>query len=145
MSSLSQVLVVSLNNSKYGIETEDIEHILRVPEITKVPLTPKKLRGICSLEGGIVTVYDCKNLVSSDNSLVDIENYKSRMLTIRNQDTMFSLLVDEVVDNITPDPSSIETTDSSEDDPIVSLIKTDDDIIQILSIEKLIFLDINIY
>ena len=61
MSALEQVLVVSLNGSKYAIETDNIEHILRVPEITEVPLTPKLLRGICSLEGGIVTVFDGKN------------------------------------------------------------------------------------
>ncbi|MCV6606882.1 MAG: chemotaxis protein CheW [Campylobacterales bacterium] len=137
MSALSQVLVVSLNDSKYGIETDDIEHILRVPEITNVPLSPKVLRGICSLEGGIVTVYDGKNLIDKENDPVDVENYKSRMLTIRNQESLFSILVDEVVDNITPDPNTIEDTDSEGDDPIVSLIKTEDEIIQVLSIEKL--------
>ncbi len=138
MSALSQVLVVSLNNSKYGIETEDIEHILRIPEITKIPLAPKVLRGICSLEGGIITVFDGKSLIDRDNTPVDVKNYRSRMLTIRNKESLFSILVDEVVDNITPKAESIEKTDRGAKDPVVSLIKTDKEIIQVLSIEKLV-------
>lgn len=137
MSALEQVLVISLNGSKYAIETDHIQHILRVPEITDVPLTPPVLRGICSLEGGIITVFDGKKLIDSDSDVVDIEEYKSRMLTMRSQNDNFSILVDEVVDNISPEPGSIEESESSEDDPVEMLIKTEDEIIQVLSVEKL--------
>ena len=126
-----EILVISQDGVKYAIETKHINQILRVPEITKIVLTPKSILGISAVSGDIATVISVNCLLG--NSISEA-NDKNRVLSLDG--SSFSLYVEEVIDSIEVDSKDVERIEDSED-AIVAIIKTEDEIIQLISLELL--------
>ncbi len=133
MKQIQKVLIFKINDNQYAIDSDSVIQILRVPEITKVPLTTNSLRGLCSIEGHIIPAFDVKEMIFNSNDLIDINNFKTRVLTIKYNDTQIALIVEEVVQNI--DVSEVEYNE--QETAVIGVVKNKDEIIQILSIEKL--------
>ncbi|NWF65931.1 MAG: chemotaxis protein CheW [Campylobacterales bacterium] len=136
MDKLEQVLIFKVDECLYCVDSSQIVQILRVPQLTAIPFTPKCLRGLCSIEGQIVPAFDVENLIIK-NKNVDLNNYKSRVLTIKNEEQNIAFIVQEVVSNVSVEDREIEYDNNSED-CIIGVIKLDEDIVQIVSIDKLI-------
>ena len=60
---IEEILIVRHNGNFYGINTDAIEHILRVLDITPLPFSPKEVRGFCSVEWSILKVFDLSRLL----------------------------------------------------------------------------------
>ncbi len=134
---IEEVLIIKEQGCFYGINTDEVEQILRVQDITPMAMTPESIRGICSIEGAILTSLDFSYLLDPQQERVDIDAFKARQVTINTQKHRFSLLVSEVINSVEVDESSVEYVEDS-DDVIVALLKHQDDIIQIISVERLI-------
>jgi len=134
---IEEVLIIKEQGCFYGINTDEVEQILRVQDITPMAMTPESIRGICSIEGAILTSLDFSYLLDPTQALVDIEAFKARQVTINTQAHRFSLLVSEVINSVEVDESSVEYVEDT-DDVIVALLKHQDEIIQIISVERLI-------
>lgn len=133
---IEEVLIIKEQDCYYGINTDEVEQILRVQGLTPMAMTPKTIRGLCSIEGSIVCALDFSILLDGRKKEVDIKSFKARQVTINTADSHFSLFVSEVINSVEVDQSKIEYVES--DDIIIALLKHEDDIIQIISIEKLI-------
>ncbi len=134
---IEEVLIIKEQGCYYGVNTEEVEQILRVQNITPMAMTPTAIRGLCSIEGSIVCTLDFSYLLDKKSDLVDTEAFKARQITIRAEKYNFSLLVSEVINSVEVDQSKMEYVEDQED-AIVALLKYNDDIIQIVSIETLI-------
>jgi purine-binding chemotaxis protein CheW len=111
--------------------------ILRVPLLTKVPMTADSIRGFCPINGNVVTVLDSLSLLTKGNSKIDATSEQARILTIRIKDIVIALMVQEVIENLAVTEDNIEFSEASKDDPVVAIMKASDDIVQVLSIERL--------
>ncbi len=134
---IQEILIIKELGCYYGVNTEEVEQILRVQDLTPMAMTPKAIRGLCSIEGSIVCTLDFSYLLDEKKPLVNEAAFKARQVTIQGKNYHFSLLVSEVINSVEVDQSKMEYVDDKED-PIVALYKYEDEIIQVVSIATLI-------
>lgn len=132
---IQEILIIKNASESYGIPTECINQISRVPSITELPLRPKGTRGLCAVGGNIVTLLDLNLLL--DMAEVDLGNEGSRLLSLNDELSSSALLVSKVYNTLNIDESNIEYMDK-ENDPVIAIYKHEDSLIQILSLEILI-------
>ena len=138
---IQEILIIKNGRENYGISTEDINQISRVPMLMQLPLRPKGVRGLCSISGSIVSTLDLNLLL--DMPCVDYDAYKSRLLSLNNRHSSNALLVSEVYNTVEINQENIEYVDN-EDDPIVAIYKYQDSLVQVLSLDILIAQVVNV-
>jgi len=134
---IEEVLIIKEQGCYYGVNTEEVEQILRVQDLTPMAMTPKAIRGLCSIEGSIICTLDFSYLLDRQADYVDESAFKARQVTIQGEKYHFSLLVSEVINSVEVDQSNVEYVDDN-NDAIIALFKYEDEIIQIVSISTLI-------
>jgi len=55
-----QMVVTSLSNEEYGIPIMQVQEIIKIPEITRIPNMPDFIEGVINLRGKIVPVIDLR-------------------------------------------------------------------------------------
>jgi purine-binding chemotaxis protein CheW len=83
---------------QYAINLMDIKEIIKPREITEVPHAPDFVRGIISLRGVIVPVFDMRVRVGFEKTAPD---GKERIVIVKKKDGCCGLLVDEVFQVVT--------------------------------------------
>jgi purine-binding chemotaxis protein CheW len=132
---IDEILIIKNDNIYYGISTEYIDQILRVPAITSVVLTSNSILGLSSVSGKIVTVYDTNLILGLE--AVDITCEQARLLSLVDVSQDVALVVKEVTDAVQIDPEMIEEIQDS-GDGVIALYKYKDCIVQILDISQLL-------
>ena len=132
---IQEILIIKNGAENYGISTEDINQISRVPSLMELPLRPYGTRGLCGIAGNIVSMIDLNLLL--DMPEVDLKNDKSRLLSLNDEYSSNALLVNEVFNTVDIDEANIEYLDK-QDDAVVAIYKYDDYLIQVISLEILI-------
>ena len=79
---IEEILIIKNGSESYGISTEDISQISRVPLLMPLPLRPSGVRGLCAVSGSILTMVDMNLLL--DMNEVDYDNDKSRLIPCDN-------------------------------------------------------------
>ncbi len=132
---IQEILIVRGGTVSFGIPTCRIGQILRVPEITPLALSPREIHGMCAVGGNITSVIDLHLLLGMER--VDPASAQSRILTLGEPYEASALIVSEVVESIQVDPERIEYLSGS-DDPIIAIYARDEELIQILDVERLV-------
>ena len=132
------ILSVKIADELFAFNGEDIEQILRVPDITPMPLTCKGIKGVSSVSGRTITIVDMANILGCGN--VDHEKTDARVLTVNCSGVEYGILVDEVLEMESIDTDNYEVS-KKDDVKISGLYKKSDKIYQIIdtcvSIESL--------
>ncbi|PHS58254.1 MAG: chemotaxis protein CheW [Sulfurimonas sp.] len=131
---IEEILIIKNGTDSYGISTEDINQISRVPTLMPLPLRPSGTRGLCGVAGNIVSMVDVNLLLNMPE--VDLEATKSRLLILSGHHSSNSLLVSEVYNTVNVNEKNIEYIDKK-DDPVIAIYKYKDDLIQVLSLDIL--------
>jgi len=132
---IEEILIIKNGVESYGISTEDINQISRVPSLMPLPLRPNAARGLCGLGGNILSMVDINLLL--DMPKVDLDSQTSRLLTLNGKHSSNALLVSEVYNTVDIHEHNIEYIDK-EDDPVIAIYKYKDTLVQVLSIDTLI-------
>lgn len=132
---IEEILIIKNGAESYGISTEDINQISRVPSIMPLPLRPNGTRGLCGVGGNILSMVDVNLLL--DLPKVDLDAQASRLLTLNGKHSSNSLLVSEVYNTVDIRENNIEYVDK-EDDPVIAIYKYKDSLVQVLSLDILI-------
>ena len=135
MMRVEEILIIKHDDISYGIETGDVEQIMRVPELTPMALSPDEVSGLCAVGGNIATAMDINVLLGVGS--VDRSSSSSRLLTLTDEFSHIAFLVSEVVDTVAVESHRIEYIDDS-DDAVCAIYKNDDDIVQVLDINRMI-------
>ncbi len=125
----NNILSVKIGKELFAFDGEDIEQILRVPDITTMPLTCEAIRGVASISGRTVTVVDMATILGNGN--VDVKQTDARILTVKCDEVEYGILVDEVLEMESVDNTNYEESDK-EDIKISGLYKEDEKIIQVI-------------
>lgn len=131
---IKEILIIKNGSENYGVSTEDINQISRVPMLMPLPLRPVGVRGLCAVSGNIVTMIDMNLLLEVQE--VDFESDKSRLLSLNGKHSSNTLLVSEVYNTVEIDQNNIEYIEK-ENDPTVAIYKLEDKLIQIISLDIL--------
>ncbi|EDZ61255.1 protein containing CheW-like domain [Sulfurimonas gotlandica GD1] len=132
---IQEILIIKNSQENYGISTEDINQISRVPLLMDLPLRPYGTRGLCGVGGNIVSIVDVNLLL--DLPEVDLKAQNSRLLSLNGDLSSNALLVSEVYNTVDIEEANIEYIDNA-NDPIIAIYKYKDYLVQIISLETLI-------
>jgi purine-binding chemotaxis protein CheW len=131
---IEEILIIKNGSESYGISTEDINQISRVPSLMPLPLRPYGTRGLCRVGGNIVTMVDINLLL--DMPSVDLENSDTRLITLNGVHSSNAILVSEVYNTVNIDENNIEYL-NKDDDPIIAIYKYNNSLVQIISLDIL--------
>jgi len=132
---IHEILIIKNGVESYGIPTENINQISRVPLLMPLPLRPKSVRGLCAVSGNIVSLLDFNSLLGMKE--VDYNDNKSRLLSLNHEHSSNALLVSEVYDTVVINQDNVEYL-NQENNPVMGVYKYEDMLIQIMSLDVLV-------
>ncbi len=101
----NQLIIFTLESENYGFPIENVQEIIRIAAITRVPHTPAFLRGVINLRGNVIPVIDLKlRLGLGFSEFGDA----SRIIVVSHGGLVGGFIVDSVSEVLTIDSSNIE-------------------------------------
>lgn len=115
-----QYIVIRLGQEQYGIDIRNIDNIVRMQSITRVPKMPVFLKGVINLRGEVIPVISMR--LKMDLPADEITK-KTRIIVIKlEQEGNVGFIVDEVKEVVTLTGSEIEKITYNAKDEKASLI-----------------------
>ncbi len=92
-----QLVVFTLNDEYYGVNIEDVNTIIRPPDLTFVPHAPAYIKGVINLRGFIVPVVSLRVRFG----LPDCEMTKgTRIVVVEHESMLIGMEVDAVTETL---------------------------------------------
>ena len=104
--SVVELLTFTLAREEYAFRVEDLEEIVRIQRITKIPKSEAYLLGITSLRGKIIPVIDMKKILSLDGRTGE-DVSKQKIAILKGPKGPIGAMIDRVVGVIRPSVSQI--------------------------------------
>jgi len=92
-----QLVCFKLAGEEYAVNITSVQEVIRVPAITPVPQMPDFVLGVSNIRGTIVPVCDLRKLFRLPQKP---GNGLAKILILEAGRARFSIIVDEVLDNI---------------------------------------------
>jgi purine-binding chemotaxis protein CheW len=100
-----KVIVFRLQSEEYGVEVQQVKSIERLDHITRIPKTPKFVRGVINLRGVVTPIIDLRERFDLEQT----ENTEgSRIIVVAVNDLEVGLIVDSANDVIDIPLNAIE-------------------------------------
>lgn len=100
-----QIIVFSLGDEEYGINTLYTKEIIRIPQVTKIPAMPDFIKGIINLRGHVIPVIDLKIKFGFPPSEIDVDH---RILILDLEGMDLGIIVDNVSEVVTIGTQEVE-------------------------------------
>lgn len=101
-----QYIVVKLGDEKYGIDISNVDNIVRMQRITRVPKSQPYYVGVINLRGEVVPIMSLRKRFDLED---DVYESATRIIIIRMEDqSMIGFIVDEVQEVVNLDPRTVE-------------------------------------
>ena len=134
-----QLVVFELADEFYGVDIANVDGIVKMQAITRVPHSPSFVEGVTNLRGEILPVIDLRKRF-------DLEAYKanteSRIINIAIEDMKIGMIVDSVSEVLTIQDSMIEETPrivtSVDSAFIIGIAKLGDRLIILLDLSRIL-------
>ena len=134
-----QYLTFDIDNEAYGIAIAIIKEIIKVCDITKVPLTPSYVKGIINLRGDIITIVDIRTRFQKEEKPYDD---LTCIVVIEFGKLLLGLIVDNVREVKYIKESDVKNPPSAKlsytNQYIKNIGKVDDEVILLLDLDKLL-------
>lgn len=135
----SQLCGFKIMDGQYAIPVLEVQEVVKPQKVTAVPLGPEYVDGLINLRGQIVTAINLRVLFG----LPRRENNDEYMnIIVRWGDSLYSLVVDEIMDVMDIENTSFEDTPDTIDDKLKKYIrgvfKLEDNLLTLLSLEKIL-------
>ena len=125
-----QLVVFSLGDEEYALPIADVHEIIRYTEPRSVASSVDWVRGVISLRGKIVPVYDLASRLGCSPG-EDVAEQKIVIVEAAAQ--LAGVVVDDVAEVITVENDQLERVPSADEAAIDSIVKLDDRLIVLLS------------
>jgi purine-binding chemotaxis protein CheW len=135
MNNIEQVLLFSVADNLYCIDSSDVDQILRVPDVTQIPMAPQIVRGMSSVKGSMVTIIDTRFLLNKDK-FIPMDSQKSRIITLNMDGVFIALLVEEIKSNVILDEENIEHK-SGDTELVCGILNIGKNLVHLIDTEKL--------
>ncbi|MCP4912054.1 MAG: chemotaxis protein CheW [Oligoflexia bacterium] len=140
---VNQLCGFKIGSGHYAVEVLDVQEVVKPQNVTPVPLAPDYIDGLINLRGQIVTAINIRRLFGLEESNSD--DYMN--IIVSSGENLYSLVVDEIMDVMDIENSRFEDTPDTIDEKISNFIngvyKLDDKLITLLSLEKILSLEMN--
>ncbi|PLX99308.1 MAG: chemotaxis protein CheW [Desulfuromonas sp.] len=112
---VQQWLTFALANEEYALTIDSVSEIIKPREVTDIPRVPDFIKGIISLRGIIVPVFDLNRRLNLDQTEV---SSSSRIIVCQNNERLAGFIVDRInqvvnvpLANIEPPPTVLSGLD----------------------------------
>ena len=137
---LLQLVIFQLGGEEFGVEIMQVQEIIRMPDITRIPQSPEYMEGVINLRGKIIVVinldtrFDLHSKERDDNS---------RIVIVEVGDNVVGMVVDSVSEvlrlstsNVEPAPEIISSKIRA--DYLKGVGKLDDRLLILLDLERVL-------
>ncbi|MBO4749853.1 MAG: chemotaxis protein CheW [Lachnospiraceae bacterium] len=101
-------IVIRLGNEQYGIDIHNVDNIVRMQKITRIPRMPKYLVGIINLRGEVLPVMSLCLKMGLEK---DVYEKKTRIIVVKTeQEGSIGVIVDEVREVVTLEDTQVDNT-----------------------------------
>lgn len=130
-----QVVVFKLNDEQFAVETSKVQSINDMMEITRVPKSPKYIKGLINLRGNVISLLDINLLLE----VKVIEGKQENIIILEIEDELVGVNVDQVQEVLDIDDSIIEKIDDGKKNKYLKgVINFKDRIVTLIDVDKLI-------
>jgi purine-binding chemotaxis protein CheW len=137
-----QVVVFILDKNYYGVHILQVQEIIKMTEVTKLPNTPDFIEGIVNLRGKIVPIMDLRKRFGLQEAAT---NENSKILILKLEEVQFGIIVDEISEVEKVPVSLIENppkvVSGVRGEFISGIAKNNDRLLILLDIEKILTLE----
>lgn len=101
-----QYIVIRLGNEQYGIDIRNIDNIVRMQQITRIPKMPAFLKGVINMRGEVIPVISMRRKMGLED---DVITKSTRIIVLKlEQEGNVGFIVDEVKEVVTLSSREIE-------------------------------------
>jgi purine-binding chemotaxis protein CheW len=134
----NQLCGFKIGNGHYAVSVLEVQEVIKPQLLTPVPLAPDYVKGLINLRGQIVTAISLRTLFGLDE--IDREDYMN--IIVRSGDSLYSLVVDEIMDVIDVEKETYEPTPETLEEKIKKFIggvyKLEKKLLILLDLEKVL-------
>lgn len=138
---LSQLCGFKIGNGYYAISVLEVQEVIKPHALTRVPSAPEYVRGLINLRGQIVTAISLRSLFGLKDEYGD--DYMN--IIVRFGESLYSLMVDEILDVIDVEEETFEKTPDTLDQKLRRFIngvyKLNNKLLILLDLEKILNVD----
>lgn len=124
-----QLVVFSLGDEEYALPITQVHEIIRYTEPRTVASDLDWVRGVISLRGKIVPVYDLASRLGVASELKE----SAKIVIVETTTDMAGVIVDDVEEVLTVDDGQIEDVPAAGDESIEAIAKIDDRLVILLN------------
>lgn len=133
---LRELLAFELAGSPYAIPVERVREIVRVREVTRVPLVPEWVRGVVTLRGEVVQVIDLRMRLGLP---VGPPDRRSRIIVLHgDDDRVTGVLVDSVREVLRVDEEAFSPSGEGEVGAVTELCLQDGEFVSIIDVDRVL-------
>ena len=88
-----QFVSFTVDKEEYGVHIEDVQEVVRMPEITHLPQTDSFIKGVINLRGNIIPVIDMRERFRMQSCDY---NETTRVIVVSIEDKLVGMIVDTV-------------------------------------------------
>jgi purine-binding chemotaxis protein CheW len=125
-----QLVVFNLGEEEYALPISDVHEIIRYTEPRSVASSIGWIRGVISLRGKIVPVYDLAARLGDDRA-PDAAQQK-KIVIVETDERMAGIVVDDVSEVLTLATDQVESVPSAAEPAIEAIARIDDRLIVLL-------------
>lgn len=127
--STRQLVVFSLGDEEYALPITQVHEIIRYTEPRSVASDVDWVRGVISLRGKIVPVYD----LASRLGFVSERKESAKIVIVETATDMAGVIVDDVEEVLTVEAEQIEDVPAADNESIEAIAKIDDRLVILLN------------
>ena len=102
---LLQLVIFQLGGEEFGVEIMQVQEIIRMPEITRIPQSPEYVEGVINLRGKIIVVINLDTRFGLNSKELDDD---SRIIIVEVGDNVVGMVVDSVSEVLRLSTSNVE-------------------------------------
>lgn len=130
-----QVVVFTLSNEQFAVETARVQGINDMMAMTKVPNSPSYIKGLINLRGNVILLLDI-------NLILDVEKAdatENNIIILHMEEELVGIVVDKVDEVLEIDEDVIERIEEEQRKQYVKgVINFKDRIVTLIDIDKLL-------
>ena len=137
---LLQLVIFQLGGEEFGVEIMQVQEIIRMPEITRIPQSPEYVEGVINLRGKIIVVINLDTRFGLNSKELDDD---SRIIIVEVGDNVVGMVVDSVSEvlrlatsSVGPVPEIISSKIKA--DYLKGVGKLDDRLLILLDLERVL-------
>lgn len=130
-----QVVIFTLSNEQFAVETARVQGINDMMEITKVPNAPSYIKGLINLRGNVISLLDINLILNLDK----LDTTQNNIIILHMEEELVGIVVDKVDEVLEIDEDIIERVEDEQMELYVKgVINFKDRIVTLIDIDKLL-------